>query len=154
MVNEVLPLLPQGTNFIVRTDHSALTYLRNFADHNSQHLRWSLKLSELDFVVKHRPGTKIAHVDALSRHANTVTLNTCLDKITILQEQEKDAFCTRQATGSYSVNSDLFLDYVGAMYRRQHNGKHQLVLPETLIQDNIRQNHDRIFVEHPGIQTT
>jgi len=56
-----------GSKFIVRTDHSALIYLRNFADHNSQLLRWSLKLSELDFVVEHRPGTKIAHAEALSR---------------------------------------------------------------------------------------
>jgi len=55
-----------GTKFIVRTDHCALTYLRKFADHNSRLLRWSLKLSALDFVVEHRPGTKIAHVDALT----------------------------------------------------------------------------------------
>jgi len=65
-----------GTKFIVRADHSALTYLQNFADHNSRFLRWSLKLSELDFIVQHRPGTKIAHVDALSRHVGTVTLNS------------------------------------------------------------------------------
>jgi hypothetical protein len=143
-----------GTTFIVGTDNSALTYLRNFADHNSQLLRWSLRLSELDFVVEHRPGTKIAHVDALSRHAGTVTVNNCLDKVNILQEQKKDAFCTKQTTGSYSSNSDFFLDNEGAMYRRQQNGKHQLVVPETLIQEVIRENHDRIFVAHPGIQRT
>ena len=84
-----------GTKFIVRTDHFALTYLRNFADHNNRLLRWSLKLSELHFVVEHRPGTKIAHVDALSRHVSTVTVNNCLDKVTNLQEQKKDAFCTK-----------------------------------------------------------
>ena len=33
-----------GKQFLVRTDHSALTDLRNFADHNSRLLRWSLKL--------------------------------------------------------------------------------------------------------------
>jgi len=99
-----------GTTFIVRTDYSALIYLRNFANHNSQLLRWSLKLSELDFVVEHRPGTKIAHADALSRHVGTVTVNICLDRATILQEQKKDAFCTKHNTGSYSNNSDFFLD--------------------------------------------
>ena len=78
-----------GTNFIVGTDHSALTYLRNFANHNSRLLRWSLKLSELDFSVEHRPGTKIAHVDTLSRHVGTVTVSNCLDKVTIFQEQRK-----------------------------------------------------------------
>ena len=68
-----------GTRFIVRTDHSALTYLRNFGDRNSRLMRWSLKLSELEFVIEHRPGTKIAHVAAISRHVDTVMLNNCLD---------------------------------------------------------------------------
>jgi len=45
-----------GNKFLVRTDHSALTYLQNFADQNSRLLRWSMKLSELDFVVEHRSG--------------------------------------------------------------------------------------------------
>jgi hypothetical protein len=35
-----------GKKFLVRTDHSALNYLRNVAE-NSRLLRWSLKLSEL-----------------------------------------------------------------------------------------------------------
>ena len=45
-----------GKQFLVRTDYSAFSYLRNFADHNSHLLRWSLKLSKLDFVVEHRAG--------------------------------------------------------------------------------------------------
>lgn len=52
-----------GKRFLVRTDHAALTYLQKFADHNSRLLRWSVKLSELDFVFEHRAGSKIGHVD-------------------------------------------------------------------------------------------
>ena len=40
------------------------------------------------------------------------------------------------------------------MYRRQQNGNHQLVVPESLIQEVIRENHDPIFVAHLGIQRT
>ena len=65
-----------GRKFVARTDHSALIYLRNFADQNSTLLRWSIKLSELDFMVEHRAGTKMAHVDALSRHVGTVSATT------------------------------------------------------------------------------
>ena len=36
-------------------------------------MRWSLRLSEFDFDVEHRAGTKIKHVVALSRHVQTVT---------------------------------------------------------------------------------
>ena len=62
-----------GAKFVVRTDHSALTYLHNFADHNSRLLRWSIKLSELGFVVERKSGSNITHVDALSRHVGTVS---------------------------------------------------------------------------------
>ena len=61
-----------GKQFLVRTDHSALKYLQNFPDQNSRLMRWSLKLSELDFVVEHRTGSKIGHVDAPSRHVGAI----------------------------------------------------------------------------------
>jgi len=65
-----------GKQFLVGTGHAALTYLRKFADHNSRILRCSRKLSELDFVVEHRAGCKIGHVDALSRNVGAIT-NSC-----------------------------------------------------------------------------
>jgi hypothetical protein len=40
------------------------------------------------------------------------------------------------------------------MYRRQSNGKHQLVVPQTLVRDVIRKNHDPKFVAHPGVKRT
>jgi len=63
-------------------------------------------------------------------------------------------FLYKKTTGSHSSNSDFFLDDEGAMYRRQQNGKLQLVVPETLIQEVIRENHDPIFVAHTGIRRT
>jgi len=48
-----------GRKFVVRTDHSALTYLRKFADQNTRLTRWCLKLAQLDFTIEHRPGKKI-----------------------------------------------------------------------------------------------
>ena len=57
-------LLPYGKQFLVRTDHAALSYLRNFADCSSRLMRWSLRFSEFEFVIEHKSGTKISHVDA------------------------------------------------------------------------------------------
>jgi hypothetical protein len=54
-----------GKRFLVRTDHAALAYLHKFADNNGRLMRWSLRLANLDFVIEHRPGTKIGHEDAL-----------------------------------------------------------------------------------------
>jgi hypothetical protein len=82
-----------GRTFVARTDHAALTYLRKFADQNARHLRWSIKLSVLDFVVEHKAGSKMGHVDALSRHVGPIAQGVTLDRESILLEQEKNAFC-------------------------------------------------------------
>ena len=142
------------SKFVVKTGHAALTYLQNFADHNSKHLRWSFRLSEMGFVVQYRSAAKIAHTDAMSRHAGTVTHKNCIDKETIIQEQSRYAFCTKQSPGSYSSKNEFFLDKEGAMYRRQRNGNHHLVLPEVLIQDIIRENHSPLFLAYPGVHRT
>jgi hypothetical protein len=60
-----------GKKFLVRTDHAALTFLHKFAGNNSRLMRWSLRLSEFDFSIEHVPGTKVAHVDALSRYVGS-----------------------------------------------------------------------------------
>jgi len=62
-----------GKQFVLRTDHAALKYMHNFAGNNSRLLRWSLRLSQFDFVVENRPGTQIRHSDALSRAVQAVT---------------------------------------------------------------------------------
>ena len=74
-----------GRKFVARMDHSALTYLRNFADQNSRLLRRSIKLSELHFVVEHRAGTKMAHAEALRRHVGTVVHGGTPEKDQILK---------------------------------------------------------------------
>ena len=108
----------------------------------------------MDFVVQLRSAAKIPHADVLSRHVGIVTQKNCIDKETITQEKSRDAFCTKQSPGSYSSKNELFLDEEGAMYRRQRNGNHQLVIPEVLIEDIIRENHSPLFVAHPGVHRT
>jgi hypothetical protein len=90
-----------GRKLLVHTNQAALTYLKNFAEQNSRLLRWSLKLSELDFTVEHRAGSKIGHVDALSRHVGTVVGAEPLGKENVLREQKKDDFCIKQSPGTY-----------------------------------------------------
>ena len=135
-----------GKKFLIRTDHSALTYLRKFADNNSHLMRWSLKLSEMDFSVEHRAGSKIGHVDALSRHVGAIMHEDILDRNNILREQAKDTFCTKQKPGNYSSRREFFLDGKVVMYRRQPHVKHQLVVPESLVHRIINENHDPVFL--------
>ena len=136
------PCYLYGKRFLVMIHHAALTYLQKFADHNSRHLRWSLKLSELDCVVEHRAGSKIGHVDAVSRHVRAITKPDPLSRESIRQEESKDAFYRRQNPRTYHSKSKFFLDSDVVMYRLQQNDKHQLVVPQALIQHVIRETHD------------
>ena len=52
---------------VVRTDHSALRWLRSFKDPQGQVARWLEILAEFDFDVIHRPGLRHGNADALSR---------------------------------------------------------------------------------------
>ena len=56
-----------GRHFKVRTDHAPLTWLRRTPDPIGQQARWLEVMEEFDFEVEHRPGTKHANADALSR---------------------------------------------------------------------------------------
>ena len=56
-----------GRHFLLRTDHSALTWLRKTKEPIGQNARWLEQLEEYDFEVQHRPGTRHGNADALSR---------------------------------------------------------------------------------------
>ena len=91
----------------MRTDHTALSYLHNFAD-NSRLMRRSHSLTEFDSVVGHKVGSKMGHMNAPSRHVSAVMDDGILNKERILQEQGKDTFCKEQKPGTYSTRREIF----------------------------------------------
>ena len=56
-----------GKEFLVRTDHAALTWLQRTPEMMGQQARWQEPLQEFNFKIQHRPGTKHGNADALSR---------------------------------------------------------------------------------------
>lgn len=53
--------------FTIVTDCQALVYLNANKTTNPQVARWTATLGKYDFEIKHRKGTQMSHVDALSR---------------------------------------------------------------------------------------
>jgi len=102
----------------VRTNHGPLKFLRNFAGHNSRLMLRNLRLSEFDFEIEHVPGSKIKHVDALSRHVGLVEDTQLMSKELMLREQNKGSFCKQQKQKRLTTNGEYFLDMVGVLYRR------------------------------------
>lgn len=65
-INWLRPYLA-GMKFTVVTDCQALVHLYAKKTSNPQIARWAILLSKYDFEVRHRPGDKMDHIDALSR---------------------------------------------------------------------------------------
>uniref|UniRef100_A0A1Y1K180 RNA-directed DNA polymerase n=2 Tax=Photinus pyralis TaxID=7054 RepID=A0A1Y1K180_PHOPY len=57
----------EGTHFTVYTDHHALIWLHNIKEPAGRLARWSIKLSQFSFTIKHRKGKCNVVPDALSR---------------------------------------------------------------------------------------
>lgn len=56
-----------GREFVLETDHRALTWIQSMKDHNSRLTRWYLSLQPFRFTIRHRPGTFNVVADYLSR---------------------------------------------------------------------------------------
>ncbi|KAL4132494.1 hypothetical protein QTP88_009633 [Uroleucon formosanum] len=63
------------------TDCQTLVYLRAHRAMRSQVARWHDLLQEYEYDIQHRPGTKMAHVDALSRAPVTESGGSTLDDV-------------------------------------------------------------------------
>ena len=53
--------------FLLRTDHSALQFLKNIKNPSGRLARWAIYLSQYTFEVQHVPGKSLANADAISR---------------------------------------------------------------------------------------
>ena len=117
-----------GRKFTVYTDHRALKWLLNLQDPSSILTRWAIKLSEYDYTVEHRPGTRMRHADALSRSINVVGTEVSLSKEDIRGEQEKDEQCMK-----YKQYENFWTDEDGVLYRQGPKEQPRIVIPVTLV---------------------
>jgi hypothetical protein len=53
-----------------------------------------------------------------------------------------------------SIVSVSFFDDAGIKYRRKPNDRHQLLVPQSLVHDVIRENHNPAYGAHPGVKRT
>ena len=85
-----------GRNFKVRTDHSSLRWLMSFKEPEGQLARWLEQLSEYNFVIEHRPGTRHANADGLSR----LPCNGC-------------KYCSKYSVGLSAIRLDSGIHFGG-----------------------------------------
>ena len=138
-----------GRQFKVYTDHRALKWLLNLQDPSSRLTRWAVKLSEYDFIVEHRPNSKMRHADALSRCIQIVTGDYSLTKEKIKEAQENDLLCEK-----YRVSEKFWLDKDQVLYYEGQEGCPLVVIPRELVETVLKCYHELPFTAHQGIART
>lgn len=66
-----------GQEFLLRTDHAALTWLLQFRDPEGQTARWIERLQSYNFRIEHRKGAAHGNADALSRRPCPLECRQC-----------------------------------------------------------------------------
>ena len=82
-----------GRKFRIRSDHSALMWLKHTPDPIGQQARWLKIMEEFDFSIEHRKGSRHANADALSRRPCPVCDCACR------QPPNSDMACDEGCTG-------------------------------------------------------
>jgi len=136
-----------GTEFKVITDHKALKWLLNFKNNHKRLYRWSNILSLYTFTVEHREGSKMEHVDALSRAPiESVLASISFKDQTLSIETIKDwqTKANLQITKPFKLKNGI----IGRQYKQQFKP----VIPKQFVNEFMIINHEQ--AGHPGIKRT
>lgn len=82
----------QGIQFTIVTDCNSLTLTLNKKELNPRIARWALELQNYEYKLEHRAGSRMKHVDALSR-CNSILIisdNTFEDNLVICQNKDTE----------------------------------------------------------------
>ncbi|UYV69327.1 K02A2.6-like, partial [Cordylochernes scorpioides] len=127
----------ENNTFEVITDHSALEWLFNVKKPKAKYLRWIIELSTKSMKIVHRSGSKLTHVDALSR--SPVSFHISIPTLRLHQQK---------ADLSFVKNSHIHRDLIMV----KHNGVLKTVVPESFQEEILKEYHDNH--SHPSINKT
>ncbi|KAI5151211.1 hypothetical protein ENBRE01_1973 [Enteropsectra breve] len=98
-----------GKKFILKTDHQALTFMKEAKNTNSRILRWSLRLQEYDFEIQYIKGEENG-ADALSRYSTEKENDNKCNAILLNDEERNNVIKSYHITGGHaSANNMKFL---------------------------------------------
>jgi len=133
----------QDIPFVIVSDCNAVIQTLEKRDINARIARWSLELQNFDFKVVHRPGTRMGHVDALSRSFGVLVVedNPFEWNLTVLQCRDptiKDI--SQKLESAEDPNYEL---RNGLVYKKQGTDL-LFVVPELMIRHVLYRYHDEM----------
>ena len=131
-----------GMHFKIVTDCNAFAKTLDKKGLCTRVARWVLFLQEYDYVIEHRPGTQMGHVDAFSRHPiMTINEHNLTSKISRLQIQDEDLNTIRENLKDKSDYKDYFMK--GDILYKLVDDCELIVLPKGMRSEIIRNAHER-----------
>lgn len=131
-----------GMHFKIVTDCNAFAKTLDKKDLCTRVARWVLFLQEYDYVIEHRPGTQMRHVDALSRHPIMIINEQNLtSKISRLQIQDDDLNTIREILKEQPDYKEYFMK--GDILYKLVDDNELVVVPKGMRSEIIRNAHER-----------
>ncbi|GFU93010.1 transposon Tf2-9 polyprotein [Trichonephila clavipes] len=102
--------------------------------------RWTLQLEELDYEIEHRAGSRIKHVDALSRYPVMMVCNDTLTSKLKHAQKEDDNIQTLKSLLE-KQKSEEFFEQNGILHKYL-NGRELIVTPKAMQAEVIKLIHE------------
>jgi hypothetical protein len=93
-----------GSSFTIRTDHSALRWLKTLKNPEGQMARWIGKLDQYNYDIEHRPGQVHGNADSLSRRPCEPVCQHCCKRETL------STMCSRTIVSDNQVLSEMNIE--------------------------------------------
>lgn len=131
-----------GIRFRIVTDCDSFRLTLSRQNINPRIARWAMFLQQYDYEIVHRPGKRMAHVDALSRCNSILILegNTFEQMLSIKQDQDAEICKIRDRLEK--SEDKLFELRDGLVYRKVNKNNLLFYVPEVMESNVIRTCHD------------
>lgn len=130
-----------GLKFKVVTDCAAFTQTMRKKEVSSKIWRWAEKLEDFEYILEHRSGTRMKHVDALSRNAiMTIVEDGILARVKAAQADDSE-LKTLMEMLKIKPNNDYTL--IGGVLYKFIEGRDLLVVPDRMQNEVIQAVHHK-----------
>lgn len=130
------------------TDCQSLTLTLSKKLLNPKISRWALELQDYDYEIEHRVGTRMGHVDALSRCTNIMIINDNSFENSLASAQHRDSIIKNIMSTLENKDSPLYSLVDGLVYRKVGDNI-MFYVPAQMENSVIRTHHEAMC--HIGV---